>query len=494
MKTCFFLALIATTVLYADYPWIPNVHVSTDVPWDTLNQGESCFAVSGDSVFCICNTAERASVPIAPYAYSFDAGQTFTQIPFTDSNTGITWHTDPVIGVDDSGHVHMLIQFGAILMNHYFSRDGGLTWDDTSQINSYLGVDKPWWVVNKNEIYVVWQQVDGPLGIWFAKSTDYGRTFTDSMIWQGWERQGITALCMDENENLHLALVCGYTDSVYYRKSTDKGETWTPEVLLSDWYYVPSYGDRAPINSITAWGDVVFITWVDTRYGSWDIMGVFSTDGGTTFCAPFVVDDISAGGQCKGWAHFDVYGGLHIIYYHTPDWPTSPSSLFSLRYQYSPDTMMTFTPSIRVSDTSVTSLDDFMGEYHICVSDSHYLYAIWTDGRNGDDNDLYFSKALLSELGSEEYGAHKPQYHHILHVPTVWRGDVIMNISQHSDPLEIKLYDVSGRVVKILYRGRVKDPMQIHVRSGNFPAGVLFLNLVSKNTSEVRKIVNLGGG
>lgn len=392
-----FILLFATSI-YADVPWIPNVRVSTDVPWDTLNQGESCFDVYGDSIFSICNTAERADVPIAPYAYSFNEGQTFTQTPFTDNATGIIWHTDPLISVDDSGHVHMLIQFSATLMNHYFSRDGGLTWEDTSQINSILGVDKPWWVINENEIYVAWQQVDGPEGIWFAKSTDYGETFTDSMIWEGWERRGITALCMDENENLHLALVCWYSDSVYYRKSTDKGKTWSPEIPLSDWYYSASYGDRAPINSITARGNVVFVTWVDTRNGAWDIMGVRSTDGGATWDSPFVVNDITDGGQCKGWAHFDDYGGLHVTYYHTPDWPTDINSLFSLRYQYSPDSGATFNPGIRASDTSFISQADFMGEYHICVSDSLYLYAIWTDGRNGDDNDLYFSKALLSEL------------------------------------------------------------------------------------------------
>lgn len=494
MKICFFIVLIFITLLYADAPWIPNVRVSIDVPWDTLNQGESCFAVSGDSLFCICNTAERNAVPNAPYAYSFDAGQMFTQIPFTDFSTGIIWHTDPVIGVDDSGHVHMLIQFSATLMNHYFSRDGGLTWKDTSQINSFLSVDKPWWVVNKNEIYVVWQQTDGPEGIWFAKSTDYGKTFTDSMIWEGWERRGITALCMDENENLHLALVNWYSDSVYYRKSTDYGETWSPEVALSHWYYDESYGDRAPINSITARGNVVFVTWVDNSFnGSWDIMGVRSTDGGTIWGSPFVVNDITTGGQCKGWAHFDVYGGLHVIYYHTPDWPTDPNSLFSLRYQYSPDSGMTFTPSIRVSDTSVTSLDDFMGEYHICVSDSSYLYAIWTDGRNGDYNDLYFSKALLSELGCEEYVAYEPKYYHIVRAPTVWHGEITMNISPHPDPLEIRLYDVSGRMVKNLFQGMVNDPIHVHVQSGDFPAGVLFLKVVSKNSTEVQKIVNLGG-
>lgn len=396
MRWIFLFLLLSSTSLYADIPWIPNVRVSNEVPWDTLNQGESCFDVYGDSIFSICNTAERGSVPIAPYAYSFDEGQTFSQIPFTDNTTGIIWHTDPVIAVDDSGHVHMLIQFSTNLLKHYLSRDGGFSWSDTTIVTPYYGVDKDWMVVNKNEIYVVWQQVSGEIGIWFAKSKDYGASFNAYRIW---DRLYITALCMDENENLHLALV-DYTtgDSIYYRKSTDKGETWLPEVSLSDWYYVESYGDRAPINSITARGDVVFVTWVDTRNGGWDIMGVRSTDGGATWCSPFVVNDITDGGQCKGWAHFDDYGGLHVTYYHTPDWPTNTNSQFSFRYQYSPDSGATFNPGISVSETSFTSQADFMGEYHICVSDSQYLYAIWTDGRNGDDNDLYFSKALLSEL------------------------------------------------------------------------------------------------
>ncbi len=390
--------LILATLLYADPPWITNIRVSTDVPWDDLNQGESCFAVWGDTIVSICNTAERAIVPIAPYAYSFDEGQTFTQIPFTDNTTGITWHTDPVIAVDDSGHVHMLIQFSVNLLKHYLSRDGGLTWSDTTIVTPYYGVDKPWMVVNNNEIYIVWQQVAGEYGIWLAKSTDYGASFNTYRIWH---RTYITALCMDENENLHLALVNWESDSVYYRKSIDKGETWLPEVALSNWYYQTSYGDRAPINSITARGDVVFVTWVDTRYGGWDIMGVRSTDGGTNWDSRFIVNDITNGGQCKGWAHFDDYGGLHVTYYHTPDWPTNINSLFSFHYQYSSDSGATFHPSIRVSDTSFTSLANFMGEYHICVSDSQFLYTIWTDGRNGDDNDLYFSKALLSELSGD---------------------------------------------------------------------------------------------
>ncbi len=474
--------------LRADPPWAANIRVSTDEPWDTLNQGESCFAVWGDSIFSICNTAERATVPIAPYAYSFSSGQTFTQIPFTDMTSGIIWHTDPVIGVDDSGHVHMLIQYSATLMKHYLSRDGGQTWADTTQVNPYNGVDKPWMVVNDNEVYIAWQQTAGQLGLWFARSIDYGLSFTANLIWN---RRYINALGMDENENLHLLLVAG-TGGVYYRKSTDHGDNWLPEVYLADWSYTPSYGDRAPINSITAHGDAVFGTWVNDDYGGWDILGVRSDDGGTTWSAPFVVNDITAGGQCKGWAHFDAYGGLHVIYYHTPDWPTNYSSVFEVRYQYSSDSGATFGPSIRISDTSFTSLADFMGEYHICLSDSQYLYAIWTDGRNGDDNDLYFSKALLSELSISEGSIALSPENRIIQMPTIWRGTIELNIPENSCLLNIKFYDITGRMIRRIRENEIKDAANLRLRSTDFPRGIIFVQVSGNDTQAVFKVVNLG--
>lgn len=492
MKRLLLCSIIFVILVYADAPWSPNVRVSTDEPWDTLNQGESCFAVFGDTIVSICNTAERGDVPIAPYAYSFDGGQTFTQIPFTDNTTGIGWHTDPVIAFDDSGHVHMLIQFSAVFMNHYLSRDGGLTWVDTTRINSINGADKPWMVVNKNEVYVVWQRTEPVWDIYFAKSTDYGATFSDLSIW---DKQYLSALWMDENDYLHLGLVY-YYGGVWYRKSTDKGTTWSDEEYLSSWYYSGGYGDRAPINSITARGDIVFTTWVDNSLdGSWDIKAVRSTDGGTTWGSSFIVNDVTSGGQCKGWAHFDVYGGLHVIYYHTPDWPVdSATSLFSLRYQYSPDGGQTFYPSIRVSDTAAISHARFMGEYHIIQSDSQYLYTIWTDGRNGGDNDLYFSKALLFDLAAQEYTTPSfPDQQDMIRTPTIWRGSVLLEITQQSDPVEITMYDASGRLVKNLFKGAITTPLQINIKSRDFPTGILFLHVVSKNTTEVKKVVNLGG-
>jgi hypothetical protein len=487
MKILFLLLLAFAGSIHADPPWGGNVRVSVEAPWDTLNQGESCFAVRGDSIFVICNTAERSQVPVAPYAYSFDGGESFQQIPFTDSAVGITWHTDPVIAVDDSAHVHMLIQFSLDHLNHYLSRDGGLTWSDTVAVASDYGVDKPWMVINGGEIYITWEQVSGQIGVWLAKSNDYGKTFTSSRIWN---RTGITALAMDEDENLHLALL-RWTEGLYYRKSTDKGESWSEEQYLSDNYYEASYGDRFPINSITVRGDIVFIAWVDSRYADWDIWGIRSTDGGDTWEEEFVVNDLWVGGQCKCWTLFDPHGGLHVTYYSTPDWPTAPASFFSLRYQYSPDSGRTFYPSVRVSDTAAPSMADFMGEYHVIQSDSQYVYAIWTDGRNGDDNDLYFSKALISDLtGVHEVIAEPTDQSHV-RIPTLWHGPAALEIGDIEGPVTITIHDCAGRVIRQIGAAADAIPRRIRLTSKDFPSGVLFIRVTSHSTSVVKKIVNL---
>jgi hypothetical protein len=182
---------------------------------------------------------------------------------------------------------------------------------------------------------------------------------------------------------------------------------------------------------------------------------------------------------------------LHVIYYHTPDWPTSPASLFELRYQYSPDSGATFHPSMRVSDTSFVSHADFMGEYHICLSDNDYLYAIWTDGRNGDDNDLYFSKAQLSLLSLEEGKILAAQSHRLISVPTIWRGNIFMEIREYSHPVEIRAYDVTGRLIKNIYTGQTEGAQRVQVQSRDFPSGVIFIQAHSNGIREWHKIVNV---
>ncbi len=387
-------------LVLSDYPFMPNVRISDD-PSITLNQGESSFAVYGDSIFAVCNIAERSSYPAIPFGRSIDGGASFEpNYNFRDNSTGIIWHTDPVIVVDHLGRLHMIVQFNTAYIKHYLSIDGGMTWIDTSFVTDPStggDVDKPWMVARGDTLYVVWQEFGGSSpGLKLARSFDGGMTWQRFRITSS---TGITALDISPSGVLHLAYVSGY--GIYYRKSTDKGATWTSARLLNYVSYSSGYGDRAPIPSISVYGeDVIFVSWVDDRNGTWDILGMYSYDGGSSWNGPIRINDSVAGGQCKSWVEFDPYGNLHVFYYSTGSWPTSSSSLWSVRYQVSLDSGRTWSPSIRITDT-VFYGNDFMGDYHTIYADSFYIYAVWADGREGD-MDLFFSKAPIGALINKE--------------------------------------------------------------------------------------------
>jgi hypothetical protein len=470
-----FLIPLFVTFLFADYPFIPNIRVSDDSGGE-VNQGESSFTVYGENIYAVCNIAERSVIPMIPYAYSLNGGlQWEPNLNFNDPTVGITWHTDPVIGVDDSGNVHMIVQFSVFLIKHYYSRDGGLTWIDTTDVSDPTTggiVDKPWMIVKGNKVYVAWQEFGGSEeGIRFAKSIDYGATFERQTI--DTTRRGLIALNMDDQGVLYLAYIY---DGLYFTKSYDDGETWTPPVYLSNVIYSSGVGDRAPINSLAAYGDgVLFISWVDSRNGNWDILGMRSIDGGENWTGPFIVNDITTGGQCKGWVTFDPYGYLHIFWYHTPDWPTTTSSLWSVRYQYSADSGLSFTSSFRITDTTFLAHyftdTTFMGDYHTIVTDSNYIYAIWTDGRDGNMN-LYFSKAILP-LSIEEKES-KSSLPRLLsfEIQSPFRGRTLLKINlREGSRVDIKVYDVCGRFHKYLFKGKVKGgvhhiPVTMEGKSG----------------------------
>ena len=148
-------------------------------------------------------------------------------------------------------------------------------------------------------------------------------------------------------------------------------------------------------------------------------------------------------------------------------------------------------PSMEYPPYSKMTLDDFIGEYHITQADSEYLYAQWADGRNGDYNDLYFSKALLSDLAVTEYEDNDLQVDRILEVPGIWHGNVLLRIQPHEYPVNINAYDVSGRMIKHIYAGLVSQPMQIQLDHNDFPQGVIFLQVSSSLLNESCKVVNL---
>jgi hypothetical protein len=67
-----------------------------------------------------------------------------------------------------------------------------------------------------------------------------------------------------------------------------------------------------------------------------------------------------------------------------------------------------------------------------------------------------------------------------------------MEIEPCTHPLNVKVYDITGRQVGTLYEGAVPSGFTRRISSADFPKGIIFLRASSQHTSEVFKIVNLG--
>jgi hypothetical protein len=345
-----------------------------------------------------------------------------------------------------------------------------------------------------NNIYVAWQQWGATQqGIIFAKSTDRGRTWNRTVADS--TRTGITCICLSPSGIIYLMNRYWGGDGVYCTRSTDQGATWASWVTVDPTCsYTEGYGDRAPLPSIAAPTDSnVVITWVDDGAGTWDILYSRSTDGGATWSATATLNDSVAGGQCKGWVTDDFRGDLHFIWYHTPSWPTSASSRWSVRYAHSDDYGATIKPSIRLTDTTSTSRVSFLGEYHIIVTDSTYARAIWADGRGGD-NDLFFAQAQLSAIGVEENPWRMTRIPELgLEVPAVSHGPTLVASIAVLRPgaISLSVFDAAGRQLKSVDLGRRTAGSYSELLTG-LPSGqTLFVKLTSGSETVTRKALLL---
>lgn len=483
---------LSAAVTLANPPWSANVR-ACDVG-DTINEGESCIAADGNYVYCICNCNERSRYPVIPYGRSTDGGATWTSTWWNDPSVGVSWHSDPVLLVDDTGYVHMLVQFSTTVERHYLSTDHGVTWCESTNVSEFLPggtCDKPWGCIYGNDIYYAWQQWGASQeGIIFAKSTDGGRTWTRTEADP--TRTGITGICTSPSGIIYLMNRYWSGGSVHCTRSTDRGETWAPWVTVATGCtYTSGYGDRAPLPSIAAPTDsIVFITWVDDRYGNWDILYSRSTNAGRTWSPVAQLADSTAGGQCKGWVTADCYGRLHFIWYHTPSWPTSSNSQWSVRYTHSDDYGATIEPSIRLTDTTFRSPVTFMGEYHVLVTDSNYARVVWTDGRGGD-LDLYFAQALLSQIGIEENPFRTTRLPGVsLSVPALTREALPVEFGlRRTGPVIIGVYDALGRSLAHADLGVMPAGLHRHEFSGLPTGRPLFVHLRADETVTARSLV-----
>jgi len=327
----------------------------------------------------------------------------------------------------------------------------------------FWGCVEPWIIYHQGIFYVVWVSdytASFDMHIYFSKSTDMGNTWTPSVRVDDAsypEYCLYPSLAVNPSGTLYCIWYKGGSspDEILFSKSTDGGNTWSPSTRVDD-----ASGQFCGQNEIKAIGDTLFVVWEASEPGGgWKCYFSKSTDGGITWSSKVQISpdtlstsprieilgdtiyvaymtyyeyyDIYLSRSIDGGSTWEIMGRINDVSsdeqrYHdialTPEgvlccaWYDWRSGNCEIRFSKSFDGGVSWTPSIRISDTTWPQ-DPMKGEIRMnlaCVNEN-LIYAVWQDDRNGQW-DIFFTK-------SEDGGI-------------TWSEDIIINDSAYIDSVQ----------------------------------------------------------
>ena len=306
----------------------------------------------------------------AGWAYTFDAGQTWT---FPGVLTPGTFRSDPVVDADLSGTFYWGSLKSNFTLDTFKSADGGKTW--SGPVPSYGG-DKNWLVVDRSPgprsgaIYQIWQRFasccdvdvltrsgDNAITWDFPLPVPYSPTFgtlavgPDSTLYS----VGIDGEFDQNFEQFVLAYTTNAADPeaqlAFRGRFLDLGGSMVlgaspnPAGLIGQ-------GNVAVDNSNGATrGNVYALASVEPFFGSdpADVQFARSTDNALTFSTPVRVNDDASTANWQWAAQMSVApnGRIDVIWYDTRD--SGVANISRLYYAYSWDAGVTWSPNVPVS-------------------------------------------------------------------------------------------------------------------------------------------------
>jgi hypothetical protein len=417
-----------------------------------------------------------------------------------------------------------------------YSTDDGLTWQpsdtrlDTGDAPGASSSDLVDLACIGRRVFAVWEDArNGLSDVYYNSSTDNGAT------WQGDQRidadfiagghnstsprisvqQGYVYIAYEDDRH-------GYSD-VYFRYSLNYGASWYPrDIRLDTGDFAGAYGSVSP--RITSDGTNVYALWIDGRNGisdiyfnssvnngiSWrdgpddgDIMLTRSDDGGATWNPPVRVNnDVTNRGQFQPWIDVKPDGTIDVVWYDRRN--DGNDSWLDVYIGTSRNRGQSFINS-RVSDVNFGPPPaptvwpwPWMGEYMGIDVDSTYAYIAWTDTRL-NDLDIYFDRF------------ENPTSTGVSSRPAVPREDYLsQNFPNPFNPsttiafglstgghVSLRIYDVSGKLVRIVSEGQRPAGHYEVVWDGKdkngepVASGLYFSRLIATGFSQTRKMVLL---
>lgn len=423
---------VSTATAFGGTPYTVGPTVT---PTTTIPEAEEHIAVdprtgnSANLVAAISDFSLRGGSNTTKFAFSGDNGSTWTEsfVPLDASDFPVTadgpfpFNSDPVVAIDKAGNVFLAdlyFNFSAtnsangfyVSVGNLGTANLGFTAANTGAVATNLDPattifeDKEWIAVDNSvgapatggNVYVCWTRFTAATDfILFSRSTDHAATWSTTPgqinpAAQNGAVQGCQVAVGPAGEvyvAYQVFFIRGFRRH-FVAKSVDGGLTFSTAVPITPFFHDLRFPSTYRKNSFPALAvspttSTVVDVYADEpspRLGA-EVEFIKSTDGGTTFTAPLVINDVSAGQQFFPAVTIDATGFIHASWFDTRLSPNH-SSIYDIFATRSTDDGAIFAPNARV--TFAGSIDAgqaaFVGDYAGIAAAAGFAHPVWTDG------------------------------------------------------------------------------------------------------------------
>jgi hypothetical protein len=290
-------------------------------------------------------------------------GGAFPSVAISGNNLYVAWQDDR------DGNVEIYCKRSA---------DRGATWGADIRLTNAAGRSQyPSIAVSGNNVHVAWQdERHGNWEIYYKRSTDGGATWSaDTRLTNEAAGSGVPSIAISGN-NIHIVFHSsrdGGDWEIYYKRSTDGGSTWGADTRLT---YAAG---MSQLSSIALAGNVIHVTWVDTRDGgNWEIYYKRSTDGGSTWGADTRLTNAAGSSQDPSVAVSS--NNVHVAWFDDRD------GNLEIYYKRSTDGGATWGADTRLTSAAGNSMAPCIVAY------ASYIHVVWDDDRDGN-REIYYKRS-----------------------------------------------------------------------------------------------------
>jgi len=354
------------------------------------------YDAAGDPVVCI-DTDGRFYVAYIAFERENDPNGLYVQ---TSTDTGQTW-SEPVAVCENQGEPPLAFE------------DKPYAACDIYPFSPYV-----------NTFYITWTKftVDGEAPIYFSRSINGGQTFSvPERLSQGGACQFSCPAVGPFGEVYAVWYQYGGLSRIRFVRSLDGGETWDPEVTVANCdddlgenpcgsFRTPSYPVVSCDISDGPQHGWIYVSWVDNRNENPDIYFCRSTNGGSTWSTPQMINDDSIHAW-QWWQWIVVHpqtGEIGLSWFDRRDDPND--CLYGIYATTSTDGGFTWTKNFPISSVASDPTDSyFLGDYSGATFRDNGFYSAWTDLRRDNGGDCFAtwwnagSLSLTSPNGGERW-------------------------------------------------------------------------------------------